>query len=267
MTTPSNPLHEVAVLFTHHADNAATRNNLAVLRHHNPGVPVIPMSQWGVTLKDGYNASQMTAGWRRLLPSFRTSRGIKGMIDRWRQKFEPRWIWRNADLSAYMWILWPSRPVQAKRWVIFEWDMYCNVRLADFYAGTWDAPVVSTFQQFPDKNPDFYYFNDAEKQRLPESLKPHLMATNPWAGMMFSDAALKGIANRVRELRFRNGFCELRVGTVARSLGFMPVPNANPLASRTLRSVPEFEVREMDVASVWHKVKRHDPLTLTPPMQ
>ena len=65
----TQPIHDVAVLFTHHADDATTRNNIAVLKHYNPDVPVIPISQWGVTLPGGYNARAMTAGWRKLLPS------------------------------------------------------------------------------------------------------------------------------------------------------------------------------------------------------
>lgn len=85
-----------------------------------------------------------------------------------------------------------------------------------------------------------------------------------WAGMLFHEDALCAIARRVRELDWHDGFRELCVATVARSLGLEPIANPNPLAQRTLRAVTTFELDQIDAASVWHKVKKHDPLTLRP---
>ena len=157
---------------------------------------MIPISQWGVTLPGGYNARAMTAGWRKLLPSYR-GHGIQGAIRRFRQQIDPRWVWRNADLCAYLWITWQKRTVQAKRWVIFEWDMYASVSVRDFYRDVWDEDIVGSFQQMPGLD-DFYYFTDKENARIPTALQPHLMAATPWAGMFFSDRALNGIARVVR---------------------------------------------------------------------
>jgi len=253
-------MSELAVLFLHHADDAATRNNLAALRHHNPWVPVVPVSNFGVRLPGGYDARQMTTGWRKMLPSHRRG-GLLRSWGRLRKNLEPRWVWRNSDLPAYMFMLWKNRPVQARRWFIFEWDMYCNVNLADWLGPVMDSPVVATSLQYPGRN-DFHYFNESEMRKVPDSLRPHVMAANPWAGMLFSEDALCAIARRVQEADWHGGFCEMRVATVARSLGYQPIANPNPLAQRTLRAVTSFTLEQIDVQSVWHKVKTHDPLTL-----
>ncbi|MDB5326116.1 MAG: hypothetical protein JWM57_1685 [Phycisphaerales bacterium] len=256
-------MHDLAVLFLHHTDDAATRNNLACVRHFNPSVPIIPLSNWGVTLPGGFHPRNMTRGWRKLLPAFR-GKGLAGAWGRYRLNLAPRWVWRNADLAAYLWMTWPRRPVQARRWVILEWDVYCNTSLVDWYAPNWDEAVTSTCTQVPGRNDEFYFFNEKERLAIPAAYRPSLMATNPWAGMMFSDEALTAIAARVRESAWCNGFCELRVATAAKSLGYEPTIHRNPLAARTLRSPTMFDLAEIDVPSVWHRVKRHDVLTLAP---
>ncbi|HEX8325161.1 MAG TPA: hypothetical protein VF595_14760 [Tepidisphaeraceae bacterium] len=254
-------MHDLAAIFLHHADDATTRNNLACVRHYNPGVPVVPLSNWGVTLPGGFHPRDMTRGWRRLLPAFR-GRGLAGAWRRYRLDLDKAWVWRNVDLATYLWIAWPGRPIQARRWVILEWDVYCNTALANWYAPNWNDAVASTSIQLPGRNDDFYFFNDRERSAVPAAYRASFMATNPWAGMMLSDEALTAVAQRVRQSNWCNGFCELRVATAARSLGYEPAVLRNPLAARTLRAPTQFTLADIDVPSVWHRVKQHDRLTL-----
>lgn len=253
--------HELAVLFLHHADDAATRANLAAVRHFNPGVPVVPISNWGKRLPGGFHCRDICAGGRRLLPSYRGS-GLRGAWRRHRGILDRMWVWRNSDLPAYFWARWRRRPVNALRWVIFEWDMYCNANLLDWYGPSFSCPVVATSLQIPGINDNFPFFNEKEVATMPPPLRPFRMACNPWAGMMFGDDALHAIADRVHAVHYCNGFCEVRVATVANSLGLRPQANANPLSQQTLRAVTDFgmaDIENFEKPSVFHRVKRLSP--------
>jgi hypothetical protein len=253
-------MHELAALFFHHTADATTRNNLAVLRHYNPGVPIIPLSNSGVLLPGGYDSRKMIGGWRKLLPSFR-GKGFAGAWDRWHMRLPRQWVWRNVDLMAYLWIAWPRRPVRAKRWAIIEWDICATQPLSTWYADNWNDPMSSTFIQTPGRH-DFHHFNEAELARMPADLRPWLIGANPWAGSFFSDEALNAIAGSVRNTSWCNGFCEIRGATVANSLGMTPVAFRNPQASQTLRSMTNFTPADIDRPGLWHRVKQHDPVVL-----
>lgn len=257
-------MHDVAVLFIHHADDPTTRNNLAAVRHYNPGVPVIPVSNWGVTLPDGHHSREMIAGWSKLLPPYR-GRGLRGLWRRFKLDLDRGWIWRNVDLIAYLWITWNNRPIEARRWVVFEWDIYCNTNLREWFGASFDGDLVTSFLQKPGPGHPFPHFNQGEVAIIPEPLRPHMMGANPWAGILMSDKALKAIAERVRQTQYAHAFSEVRVATVAQSLGLELTRNVNPQARHTLSSVATFTMDDIDKPSVWHRVKQHDPLTLVPP--
>jgi len=252
----SGATNDVGILFLHHNNDPVTLSHLELIRVSNPNVQVIPISQWGVTLEGGHNARELADECDWVADRFADLPvGTAHTLDPSQREM----IWRNADLVIYLWHR--SRRESAKRWIVLEWDVFCNISVDEFYAPVWDSDVAATSvpayrwgSNRVHRSP-WYWFRRPELQRLPRRYRAYAAGVAPLAGVLLSDDALGQISDVVlNDPALSQVFCELRMGTVARYLG-CELQEIGSLATQTLTGEREFSRCDINVPSIWHKVK------------
>ena len=216
---------DLAILFTYHRDDDATRDHHARLVSLNPGVPIVP-------LVDGGDA---------FIPG---TFDVAGEPWRWGADRNP---WANCDTIWYRWFLSSAR-VDAARYVVVEWDVLTYVPLRDFLGPVWDADLAAPMLVTPEMTPWVWW------EQIP-SLGPmaaHAAGALPLALSMYSRRALE-VISRTR----LDCFSELRVGTEARAAGLncAEIPGAR----RTV-VCNEAEIDWAADTGVYHPVKRCRPI-------
>jgi hypothetical protein len=249
--------HEYGIFFLHHNTTPKTTNNLALLKHHNPGVPIIPICQWeSDVLPGGYGAQHLSQGaWKRHRPAWFDGHW-KTPLRRLLKGVRREYIWRNSDLTVYQWITKHDTP-RADRWIIAEWDCFCTTNLKWVYQEVWDADLAAANVHWPAQEAPWHF--DRERDRVPGSYKPYLAGLAPLAGIFVREEALREIAWAVqREPEWTQGFSEVRIATVAHALGIelKEITRAKPF----LTGNRSFSAHEIQGPGLWHKVKDHDPL-------
>lgn len=193
--------HEFTILFLYHKCDQLTRNHLDSLRMSNPAVVVVPVTD---TVPE-------------LLP---------GSVDV--GKFPDPWAsaqkWRSIDSTLYRWFA--NRTFNSRRYLVVEYDCFCNVNLVAYYAAVMSADVAGIDLFKRAENPRWKWFMESEIGKLPSADRPYAAGIVPFTCTMFSHEALEGIVANV----CRNDvFCELRLGTVVSKLGLnfarLSIPN------------------------------------------
>jgi hypothetical protein len=184
-------LHEYALLFPYHsgAPRSVLLQNFERARKFNRHAPLIPL------IHDG----------EPVLP---------GTIDV--RAYPTRYVtddkWRSCDSIIYRWF--SERKLDAKRYIIYEWDMYGSQSVPEFYESVWNVDVACVAPQTPHVNPSWYWFR--EVSRLGE-LAPFAAGLAPWAGVLLSARALRAMCEGPF---LPDVACELRAGTLANHAGF-----------------------------------------------
>lgn len=217
----ADPTHELCILFAYHRVNALSRRHLELVRAHNPGVPVVPLTDdVPEHFEDGVDVAEFDDPFAKSTP------------------------WRRCDSMVYRWFL--NRTVTAARYVYLEYDCLCTVSLAEAYAEVWDRDVAAAAIPMPEHS-QWMWFDEID--RLAPEDRPWACGTAPLAGMFFSHRALERIAATVSR---DDVFCELRLATAARKAGYAPVHLPAALR-RTLRSSPY--PRVPTAPGLYHPVK------------
>jgi hypothetical protein len=182
---------DLCILFFYHKCDELTLRHYQSLLDSNPGARVLPLTN-------------------------SVSEYLPGSIDV--AEFASEWAvsqpWRNIDVTLYSWFL--HRTFSAQRYLLIEYDCFCNVNLKEHYAAVWDADVAGVDYFTPNRNPRWEWFKQSELQRLSAEDSRHAAGVVPFVGMMFSHAALEKIVKTVSR---DDLFCELRLGTAIRKLG------------------------------------------------
>ena len=220
---------ELCVLFAYHVPDALTRHHLALIRAHNPGVPVIPLTDDVADhLPDGVDVREFPDPFAQSNP------------------------WRRCDAMLYRWFA--HRQLTAKRYLYLEYDCLCTCNLQEAYAAVWNEDVAAAVLSDPTYS-SWMWFD--EIPRLSSEDKPFAYGAAPLAGMFFSHRALERIVEGVSRA---DVFCELRLATASRKAGFAPV-QLPPALRKTLRSAPYFRVPKEP--GLYHPVKMMtDPVAL-----
>jgi len=183
--------HDLCVLFLYHKCDELTRFNLQSLREFNPTAFILPLTDSVPELLPG----SIDVG---RLPSF----------------CDEASKWRGIDATLYRWF--KHRTINARRYLIFEYDCLCTVSISDYYAEVWDADVAGVEFFKRQDNPRWRWFVDDELNNIPWEDRSYAAGIVPFACTMFSHAALdKIVANVYRH----DIFCELRLGTTVNKLG------------------------------------------------
>jgi len=137
--------------------------------------------------------------------------------------------WLNSDLSIFNWYNEHKDTVRSKRFLLVEWDCWCDINLKTYYRSVWDYDVVAPCVKYPERD-DWHWFNDLSK--LPESSRLFATGIVPFSGILLSEKAMRIINDEILKPEYTGLNSELRFATIATMLGFDPVPA--PVCSRSI---------------------------------
>lgn len=179
---------ELTVLFVHHDSCAVTRFHFDMLEKTHPG-SVIP-----VFCNDGTCGSPI-ANSVRIPMTFTRGRN-----------------WHNIDWIVRDWFRSCDR-IDSKRYVIIDWDCYCNVSLQAWFGELWDLHLVGS--NVADSS--WYWF--CQRDFLPHNLYRFACGIWPLNGLLISNLAMQIYASEI----LPDGiFSELCLPTVLAGRGLQP---------------------------------------------
>ncbi|WP_276089682.1 hypothetical protein [Pedobacter sp. JY14-1] len=143
--------------------------------------------------------------------------------------FEGMEAWLNTDLSCFKWYLENGHMHSAQRYLIVEWDCWCNCDMYAYYKRVWDCDIVVPGIKYPERD-DWYWFSTIDK--LPERVRKYTTGVVPFCGILLSNFAMKKVSQEILKPEYYGLNSELRFGTVATSLGLDPI--VNPVCNRTI---------------------------------
>lgn len=212
------------VLFLHHNNDPVTLRNWQQLQNQHPNCEAI----W-------YNSLAPTG--KGMDGSTKVEQGPHIVIDHLIKEFR--------DRIYYNWFL-QRTPVE-DFYVLAEWDTYCTMPVADFYAAcdpTLD--IVTCNLRLPSDSLSWKYFN--QTNWMPELIRPYVTGFDPLCMTRLSHNAMVQLANYKTQLP---GWCELRMATTAKQLGLkmgvIPGGRATVVASPGVSAV--------DGNGIFHPVK------------
>jgi len=192
--------YDLCVLFLYHKCDELTKSHLESLRKSNPTAFVLPL----------------TDSVPELLP---------GSVDvaRLPHFCDDAQKWRGIDATLYRWF--ENRTLNARRYLVAEYDCLCDVSLGDYYAEVWDADVAGIDFFTRQSNPHWKWFMNDEVNNIPHEDRLYAAGIVPFTCTMFSHAALERIVANVYR---QDIFSEMRLGTTVNKLGlkFQPLPGA-----------------------------------------
>lgn len=192
MRTKPKEDHEYAILFLYHKQHdPLTWKHFSLMQHFNPDVPIIPI------IDDGIDE-------------------LPGTVDV--KDFPSKWYTENLyyypDTLLYRWF--ENRQINAKRYVMVEYDVLCEVSFPEFLKDVWNKPVAChkyfTYEWWP--NWDWFLYDEAYGN-IPEYLHEYLAAITPFGFILFQHDALATIVANAVPYKM---FCETRVATACRRM-------------------------------------------------
>jgi len=213
---------ELGILFTYHKINKVMKRNLASLMAHNLWATTIPIATMQPSLPSGVRMEK-NPFWSQLT-------GDAG--DR---------CWANVDAVYYE--FYRRREVNCRRWLLAEWDVFCNGDIRDFFGSLWGEDFVVI--DIP--KPGWHWFKDVKL--LPENLRQKAFGMSPLACSLLSDEAMEKIVLGSWWID-RTVFCELRIATIANAAGVKITPN--PSAKPNIKSSGRPAVTG---EGLWHPMK------------
>lgn len=137
--------------------------------------------------------------------------------------------WLSSDLCAFQWYSEHLDRYKSERYLIVEWDCWCDCNLKDYYQRVWDCDFVVPNVKYPERD-DWYWFRTIDQ--LPEYAKLHATGVTPLCGIMLSNNAMQQIGKLITRPEFEGLNSELRLGTIGTMLNLDPV--VNPVYNRSL---------------------------------
>jgi hypothetical protein len=215
---------EYLILFCYYRPHCpVTAEHFRRLRQLHSRVPIVPLSDGQATdLPHTVNVSRYPSRWDTSDP------------------------WASPDTLIYRWF--ENRRVEARRYIVFEWDILCEVHLPDLLRPVWNADLAChTYVTWEQSNQEWVWFQ--QRHLLPKDLRPHAAGVAPFGFLLLSHHALDRITPVARPSRL---FCELRLGTLARSLGLRI--EEMPWIRETVSCSAHF-IKKVDHPTIYHPVK------------
>ena len=190
--------NEVGILFLHHEFTEVVQRHYDLVRYHNPDALVIPIAS-GRTFVPGSHLLTVEDGL-------------------WYQhgRHNPKWY---ADLMIYQW--YERRQYFCRKWIIVEYDTRCNIAFRDFFQDVWDQPAVAPTVYIPSADPAWHWFS-ADATAIPVHMRHNMAGMSPMSCLLFADNVLDAMVSTFR-IRIFHANNELRLGTLAKHVGAMPV--------------------------------------------
>lgn len=137
--------------------------------------------------------------------------------------------WLSSDLSLFSWYIRNKELVKSNRFVLIEWDCWCDCSIECYYNRVWDCDFVVPCVKYPERD-DWYWFEQIKE--IPERARPYAVGITPFCGILISNRAFDAISKEIFDKQYKTLNSELRLGTIATMLNFDPV--VNPVYSRSL---------------------------------
>lgn len=136
--------------------------------------------------------------------------------------------WLSSDLTVFNWYKNNSNS-RAKRYVIVEWDCWCDCSLNEYFAKVWDCDLVVPSVKYPERD-DWVWFKTINQ--LPAFARPFAVGITPFCAILMSDLAMNSISTEILKIDYKGLNSELRLGTISTMLNFDPI--VNPVYSRSI---------------------------------
>lgn len=137
--------------------------------------------------------------------------------------------WSSPDLTVFVWFQENKDKVQSKRFLILEWDCWCDMNLKEYFSKVWDLDVVASCVLYPERD-SWHWFRTLYK--MPFRSRLYATGVLPFCGILVSNRAMRAIGKEIVKPEYEGVISELRFATIATMLGFDPVPT--PVCSRTI---------------------------------
>lgn len=137
--------------------------------------------------------------------------------------------WLSTDLSMFYWYIKNGIFQRSERYVLVEWDCWCDCSLEEYFGRVWDCNLVVPSIKYPERD-DWYWFSTVNQ--LPEHARPYAVGITPFCGILISNEAMQAISHEIIKPEYVNLNSELRLGTIATMLNFDPI--VNPVYTRSL---------------------------------
>ena len=220
-------MEEVIFLFMYHQLDDVTQRNFDRMGKFHPRAPLIPLAY-----------------------QYEGQQSLSGTVD---VALEQDYGWpilnvvpMEPDKLFMRWFL-GSKRLQARRYVICEYDLFVNAAAETFYGSAWQADVAAARVVVPQDAPQWPWWKQAPW--LDEAY-PLRVGLSPLAASLWSHEALTRMARQPRFLRCHG---ELRMGTLARLVGLEPKEISG--AKVTIGWRPEQNPSEGAAATWFHPVK------------
>lgn len=151
---------------------------------------------------------------------------------------DPKEAWLNTDLAIFLWYKENRYKIKSERFLLLEWDCWCNINLKEYYRRVWDLDVVAPTVLYPERD-NWHWFQKLDK--MPVHARLYATGIIPFCGILVSEKAMNKICEEIIKSDYHDLISELRFPTIATMLSFDPVPN--PVCSRTItwKSLIPFE--------------------------
>jgi mannosyltransferase OCH1-like enzyme len=153
----------------------------------------------------------------------------------------PKEAWLGTDLTIFRWFKENSNRIDSKRFLLLEWDCWCDASVKCYFEKTWDMDVVAPCVKYPERD-SWFWFNNVD-QTLPEQARLFATGIVPFCGILVSNKAMRLISQEILKPEYMGLNSELRFATIATMLGFDPVPNPVCSRSMTWKSIIPFDTR------------------------
>jgi hypothetical protein len=158
--------------------------------------------------------------------------------------------WLSSDLNIFLWYVEEGYKIQSERFLIVEWDCWCNCNLKEYYRRVWDCNVVGPSVFYPERD----YWNWFRYiPNLPPEVRRYATGIVPFNGILLSRYAIEAISKEILKKEFDDLNSEMRLATIASMLNMDPV--VNPVCNRNI-TWTEFDHLDLGQKSLYHPVKK-----------
>ena len=194
---------DIAILFTHHNNGAVTVNNFNRIKQFNPNKSIYSVGFKNNNLLEN---SFIVDDEQEYLPK----NFIFGSESKRKQ-------WTQADLLMYDFIYHNDLPHD--KYLIIEWDTYCNCSIEEFYGEALDKETFGHTVHNPVEE-DWNWYRDLTQEQK-DSL-PFFGGYTPTSGLLMSKTILTKINQLILDnpRKYDNMFSELRLGSLIRIAGY-----------------------------------------------
>lgn len=222
--------HELGIVFFHHKADQVTLQNCYSFKQGS--IPLELVSS-GPSIDDGISIHQdpVFAEW-------------------WLSKATGDFAGKSHDFLLAWW--YQRRKHKCKRWLVVEWDSFCNTDILKWMQPVWDCDISCAHKMFLNTNPDWYWFS-VGKSVLLEPFRSKMAGALPFGCLTFSDQALAKVVGMLPAYTLGKINTELRIGSSAAVLGLNV--EVNKAASLTV-GWEEIDPVAITGEGVWHPIKK-----------